>query len=150
MTLPYANILSAWISAVGLPVSDTSLRRLASAQLIDAESTAHLWADHFDGSLEDVLDLQDQVAIRVAAVIEPELEAAEIRRALDRPRNDPTAYDLYLRALRAMRSWENKGYMEALDQVSHATRLDATYGPALRVIRVVPYGAQRQWLDRRP
>ena len=102
-----------------------------TAQLIDATNGAHLWADHFDGSLEDVLDLQDQVAIRVAAVIEPELEAAEIRRALDRPRNDPTAYDLYLRALRAMRSWEKKGYMEALDQLSHATRLDATYGPAL-------------------
>jgi TolB-like protein len=102
-----------------------------TAQLIDATNGAHLWADHFDGSLEDVLDLQDQVAIRVAAVIEPKLEAAEIRRALDRPRNDPTAYDLYLRALRAMRSWEKKGYMEALDQLSHATRLDATYGPAL-------------------
>src|SRR5690242_4750875 len=37
-----------------------------AAQLIEAESTAHLWADHFDGSLEDVLDLQDQVAISVA------------------------------------------------------------------------------------
>jgi TolB-like protein len=42
-----------------------------AAQLIEAESGAHLWADHFDGSLEDVLDLQDQVAISVAGVIEP-------------------------------------------------------------------------------
>jgi adenylate cyclase len=102
-----------------------------TTQLIDATDGAHLWADHFDGSLEDVLDLQDQVAIRVAAVIEPELEAAEIRRALDRPRNDPTAYDSYLRALRARQSWEKQGFIEALDQLSHATRLDATYGPAL-------------------
>ncbi len=102
-----------------------------TAQLIDATNGAHLWADHFDGSLEDVLDLQDQVAIRVAAVIEPELEAAEIRRALDRPRNDPTAYDFYLRALGARQSWEKKGFIEALDQLSQATRLDATYGPAL-------------------
>ena len=112
-------------------VRKSGTRVRITTQLIDATNGAHLWADHFDGSLEDVLDLQDQVAIRVAAVIEPELEAAEIRRALDRPRNDPTAYDLYLRALRAMRSWEKKGYMEALDQLSHATRLDATYGPAL-------------------
>ena len=102
-----------------------------TTQLIDATSGAHLWADHFDGSLEDVLDLQDRVAIRVAAVIQPELEAAEVRRALDRPRNDPTAYDLYLRALRALRPWEKKGHMEALDQLSRATALDATYGPAL-------------------
>jgi adenylate cyclase len=112
-------------------VRKSGTRVRITTQLIDATNGAHLWADHFDGSLEDVLDLQDQVAIRVAAVIEPELEAAEIRRALDRPRKDPTAYDLYLRALRARWSWEKKGYKEALDQLSHATRLDATYGPAL-------------------
>ena len=112
-------------------VRKSGTRVRITTQLIDATNGAHLWADHFDGSLEDVLDLQDQVAIRVAAVIEPELEAAEVRRALDRPRNDPTAYDLYLRALRAMQAWEKKGHMEALDQLSHATRLDATYGPAL-------------------
>ena len=112
-------------------VRKSGTRVRITTQLIDATYGAHLWADHFDGSLEDVFDLQDQVAIRVAAVIEPELQAAEVRRALDRPRNDPTAYDLYLRALRALRSWEKKGHMEALDQLSRATTLDATYGPAL-------------------
>jgi adenylate cyclase len=112
-------------------VRKSGTRVRITTQLIDATNGAHLWADHFDGSLEDVLDLQDQVAIRVAAVIEPELEAAEIRRALDRPRKDPTAYDSYLRALRAKQSWEKKGFIEALAQLSHATRLDATYGPAL-------------------
>ncbi len=44
-----------------------------TAQLIDATNGAHLWADRFDGSFEDVFDLQDKVAISVAAVIEPEL-----------------------------------------------------------------------------
>jgi adenylate cyclase len=101
-----------------------------TAQLIDATNGAHLWADHFDGSLEDVLDLQDQVAIRVAGVIEPALRAAEVRRALDRPRHDPTAYDLYLHALPVTRSWERKDYLEALDRLSQAIKLDATYGPA--------------------
>jgi adenylate cyclase len=102
-----------------------------TAQLIEAETGSHLWADRFDGSLEDVLDLQDQVAVGVAGVIEPALQAAEIRRAADRPRNDPTAYDLYLRALRATASWEKKDYMEALDWLSQATKQDAAYGPAL-------------------
>jgi adenylate cyclase len=102
-----------------------------SAQLIEAESNAHLWADHFDGSLEVIFDLQDQVAISVAGVIEPALQAVEIQRALDRPRNEATAYDLYLRALRATGSWEKKDYLEALDQLSRVTKLDATYGPAL-------------------
>jgi adenylate cyclase len=44
-----------------------------TAQLIEAETGAHLWADHFDGSLEDIFDLQDKVAIDVAGVIEPAL-----------------------------------------------------------------------------
>jgi adenylate cyclase len=102
-----------------------------AAQLIDAASGAHLWADHFDGSLEDVLDLQAEVAIRVAGVIEPTVQAAEIRRAADRPRNDPTAYDLYLRALAARNAWEKKDYLEALDRLSQAIKLDANYAPAL-------------------
>lgn len=107
-----------------------------SVQLIEAESATHLWADHFDGSLQDILDLQDQVAISVAGIIEPALLTAEIRRAVDRPRRDPTAYDLYLRALPATGSWEKKNYMEALDLLSRATRQDATYGPALALSAV--------------
>jgi TolB-like protein len=102
-----------------------------TAQLIEAETGSHLWAERFDGSLGDVLDLQDQVAISVAGVIEPALRAAEVRRAVDRPRHDPTAYDLYLRALRAIGSWEKQDYMEALDRLSQATEQDAAYGPAL-------------------
>jgi adenylate cyclase len=63
-----------------------------TAQLIDTTNGAHLWADRFDGSLEDVFDLQDQVALSVAGVIEPTLQAAEIRRSFDRPTADLTAY----------------------------------------------------------
>jgi TolB-like protein/class 3 adenylate cyclase len=70
-----------------------------TAQLIDALSGTHLWADRFDGSLEDVFDLQDQVAISVAGVIEPALQAAEMRRSAARPTTDLSTYDLYLRAL---------------------------------------------------
>src|SRR5205814_233932 len=70
-----------------------------TAQLIEAETGAHLWADRFDGSLEDVFDLQDQVATSVAGVIEPALQAAEMRRSAGRPTADLGAYDFYLRAL---------------------------------------------------
>src|SRR5438045_26203 len=70
-----------------------------TGQLIDAITGTHLWADRFDGSLEDVFDLQDKVAISVAGVIEPALQAAEMRRSVARPTTDLTAYDLYLRAL---------------------------------------------------
>jgi TolB-like protein len=59
-----------------------------TSQLIDAITGAHLWADRFDGSLEDVFDLQDTVATSVAGVIEPALQAAEMRRSAARPTAD--------------------------------------------------------------
>src|SRR5438552_3158266 len=62
-----------------------------TAQLIDAVSGTHLWADRFDGSLEDIFELQDRVAISVAGVIEPALQAAEMRRSAARPTTDLTA-----------------------------------------------------------
>jgi adenylate cyclase len=57
----------------------------------------HLWADRFDGSLEDVFDLQDEVASSVAGVIEPALQAAETASSAGCPTDDLAAYDLYLR-----------------------------------------------------
>src|SRR5215210_4596293 len=70
-----------------------------TGQLIDTLNGTHLWADHFDGSLEDVFDLQDRVAMSVAGVIEPALQAAEIRRSSAQSKTDLSAYELYLRAL---------------------------------------------------
>ena len=80
-----------------------------TAQLIDAQSGTHLWADRFDGSLEDVFDLQDKVAVSVAGIIEPTLQRAEMRRSANRPTTDLTAYDLYLRALASRRCADRSG-----------------------------------------
>jgi adenylate cyclase len=62
-----------------------------TGQLIDAVSGAHLWADHFEGVLQDVFELQDMVASAVAGVIEPALLAAERHRSGQRPTSDLTA-----------------------------------------------------------
>ena len=70
-----------------------------TAQLIDATNGTHLWADRFDGSLEEVFELQDQVAINVAGAIEPTLRQTEIERARRKRPDNLDAYDLYLRAL---------------------------------------------------
>jgi adenylate cyclase len=70
-----------------------------TAQLIDATNGAHLWADRFDGLLEEVFELQDKVAISVAGVIEPTLRQSEIERARRKRPDSLDAYDLYLRAL---------------------------------------------------
>jgi TolB-like protein len=101
-----------------------------TAQLIDAQSGAHLWADRFDGSLEGVFDLQDQVAISVAGVIEPALQAAETARSANRPTRDLTAYDLYLRAY-AMFPNSRKQVLQALALLEEAIARDPQFGPAL-------------------
>jgi adenylate cyclase len=101
-----------------------------AAQLIDAVTGAHLWADRFDGSLEDVFDLQDKVASSVAGVIEPALQAAETARSAHRPTNDLTAYDLYLRAYAMV--WSSARQIpEALRLTEQAIARDPRYGPAL-------------------
>jgi adenylate cyclase len=103
-----------------------------TAQLIDAVTGTHLWADRFDGSLEDIFELQDKVAISVAGVIEPTLQSAEIRRVANRPTNDLTAYDLYLRAY-AMQLSSAPQALRLLDQ---AIERDPQYGPALALAAV--------------
>jgi len=94
-----------------------------TAQLIDTVTGIHLWADRFDGSLEDVFDLQDKVAVSVAGVIEPALMAAEIRRSAERPTSELTAYDLYLRSL--------KEFPHSLPLIEEAIARDPYFGPAL-------------------
>jgi adenylate cyclase len=102
-----------------------------TVQLIEAETGTHLWADHFDAALENVFDLQDQVANNVAGIIEPTLKTAEIHRSAARHTDDLTAYDLYLRALQHTRSLNREGYSQALEFLKEAIRRDPQYGPAL-------------------
>ena len=101
-----------------------------TAQLIDALTGAHLWADRLDGTLEDIFDLQDKIASSVAGVIEPALQAAETARSVARPTNDLTAYDLYLRGY-AMALLSAARLPEALLLMEGAIERDPHYGPAL-------------------
>ena len=101
-----------------------------TAQLIDALSGMHLWADRFDGSLEDVFDLQDKIASSVVGVIEPALQGAKSTRSVNRARKDLTTYDLYLRAY-AMIFSSTMQIPEALGLLDQAIERDPGYGPAL-------------------
>jgi adenylate cyclase len=102
-----------------------------AAQLIEAESGTHLWGDHFDGSLEEVFELQDRVAISVAGAIEPTLQAAERRRSIGRPTDDLTAYDFYLRALSAYYPISRQRAFDTLQLLRQAIAIDSRYGPAM-------------------
>jgi len=102
-----------------------------TAQLIDALTGTHLWADRFDGSLEDVFELQNKVASSVAGVIEPALQAAEVERARRKPPQSLDAYDLYLRALSEQHSFTTEGTTRALGLLRQAIAIDAGYPAAL-------------------
>jgi adenylate cyclase len=102
-----------------------------AAQLIDAANGVHLWADRFDGSLEDVFELQDNVAASVAGVIEPALQAAEAARSICRPTTDLGAYDCYMRALAILHPMTKEAILEALRLLEQAIAIDRHHGPAL-------------------
>jgi adenylate cyclase len=102
-----------------------------TAQLIDATNAAHLWAERFDGTLQDVFELQGNVASSVAGVIEPTLQAAEAARSAARPTTDLGAYDCYLRALAVFYPMTKEAVFEALKLLDQAIAIDRHYGPAL-------------------
>ena len=107
-----------------------------TGQLIDSATGMHLWADRFDGALEDIFDLQDQVTASVVGAIAPKLEQAEIERAKRKPTSSLDAYDYYLRGMAAVHLWTREGNSEALEHFQHAIDLDpafaAAYGMAAR------------------
>src|SRR5947207_5669969 len=100
-----------------------------TGQLIDAATGNHIWADRFDGALDDVFELQDQVASSVAGAIEPKLRQSEIERAARKPTESLDAYDLYLRAL-AESKLTAEGTGEAIRLLHRAIAIDRSYAPA--------------------
>jgi TolB-like protein len=99
-------------------------------QLIDALSGAHLWADRFDGALEDVFDLEDRVAARVASEIEPRLAQVERERARRKPTANLRAYDYYLRALANCYPTTKEQSEEVLGHAGKAIELDPGFASA--------------------
>jgi len=95
-----------------------------SAQLIDAATGAHLWAERFDGPLEEIFELQDKVAVSVASVIEPTLEAAETARSAGRQTHDLTAFDLYLRGMHHFGRVDKSSLVRGLGLLEQAIERD--------------------------
>jgi TolB-like protein/tetratricopeptide (TPR) repeat protein len=101
-----------------------------TGQLIDAASGAHIWADRFDGDLDDIFDLQDQVTAKVVGAIAPKLEQAEIERAKRKPTDSLDAYDYFLRGMASLHQWTKEANDEALRLFHRATELDPAFASA--------------------
>ena len=116
-------------------VLEGSVRKAANrvritGQLIDATTGAHLWADRFEGPLDDIFELQDRVAERVVGAITPTLERAEIERAKRKPTESLDAYDYYLRGMTHFHKGTKEAIGEALPLFNKATELDPDFASA--------------------
>jgi len=98
-----------------------------TGQLIEAANGNHVWADKFEGSLDDVFELQDRITETVVAAIEPSLQGAEIRRSSTKPTGRLDAYDLYLRALSHRHALTRESLDEAIRLLERAIVLDPDY-----------------------
>jgi adenylate cyclase len=101
-----------------------------TGQLIEAETGAHLWADRYDGALDEVFDLQDRITASVVGVVEPNLRRAEIERARRKRPDHLGAYDMYLRALPHCASHMPEDAGIAIGFLEQALKLDANYAAA--------------------
>jgi TolB-like protein/Tfp pilus assembly protein PilF len=116
-------------------VLEGSVRKAANqvritAQLIDATTGVHLWADRFDGAIEDIFHLQDQVTTSVVGAITPAVERTEIERALLKPTASLAAYDHYMRGLGSQYQWTSEATSEALGHYYKAIELDPKFALA--------------------
>ena len=109
--------------------------------MIDAATSAHVWADHFDGEIEDIFDFQDQVTDSLIGAIYPRVEHAEIVRAQSKPTDNLEAYDCYLRAVAHDYKFTREDNLAVLHFTGMANRLDPSYAR--------PYGFGAMALARR-
>jgi TolB-like protein len=101
-----------------------------AGQLIEASTGQQLWADRFDGALENIFDLQDQVTANVVGAIAPMVERAEIERARLKPTDNLDAYDFFLRGMAKAHQQTEAAIKEALQLFYKAIELDAGFGCA--------------------
>lgn len=105
-------------------------RVLITGQLINATTGVHLWAERFEGALDDIFELQDRVAASVVGAMAPQLERAEIERAKRKPTESLDAYDCFLRGVANLHQGSREAIDEALRQFRKAMELDPEYASA--------------------
>ncbi len=122
--LGVAYVLEGSVQRVGKRVRIT-------AQLIETAGGVHLWTDRYDGSLDDIFDLQDRITEAVAGALQPSIRLAEIERARRKRPQDLGAYDYAMRAMQHAWLLERDAADRALALLEKALRIDPDYPLAL-------------------
>jgi TolB-like protein len=102
-----------------------------TGQLIDGGSAVHIWADTFDGIIDDIFELQDRITANVVSAIEPTVQHAETERLKNKPTDKFDAYDLMLHALQQWHRFTDESFTEALNCLRRALIIDPSYAPAM-------------------
>lgn len=111
-------------------VRKSGSRVRATAQLIDAVTGHHVWAERYDREMEDIFDLQDEIVQIIAAALEPELYAAERERIDLKTPDNLDAWELYQRGLSYMWSYEDESVSTAIELFLRANEADPNFAPA--------------------
>ncbi len=121
-----------------------------NAQLIDATTGGHLWAERYDHRLDDIFTLQDTITGKVVQALELRLTKTDRDRRSKEPRtNNPEAYDLVLQARKLMTRFHRKAANEARDLLDHAIELDPDYAEAYSLLGLYYFDAWRLWGENR-
>jgi TolB-like protein len=102
-----------------------------TAQLVEGSTGAHLWAEHFDGPIEDVFSMQDRITAGVVAIVEPLIQRVEIERTRLKPPSSLGSYDLYLQATAVTLSTEAGANERAVALIERSLAIDPDFPPAL-------------------
>ncbi len=116
-----------------------------NAQLIDASTGSHLWAERYDRDLKDLFVLQDEIVQRIVATLAVKIEAAERARSMRKDTENLEAYDYVLRGWEYRRERTRHGSIKAEEMFTKAIELDPNYATAyvglgLRHLNLVDYG----------
>lgn len=113
-------------------VLEGSVRKAANrvritGQLVDALTGIHIWAEKYEGKLEDIFDLQDEMTTSVVGAIAPQIELAEIERAINKPTENLNAYQIYLRGMAGWHEWTQAAHNAALELFYRAIECDPSF-----------------------
>jgi len=119
-----------------------------TAQLIDAATGLHVWADHYDRELKDIFDLQDEITQTIVGRVEPEMAAAERDRAVSRATKNLGAWECYQRGLWHMWCYDRAELQKAVELLIRATELDPNFSTAHAYLCYAYYeGVIMGWMD---
>jgi adenylate cyclase len=112
-------------------VQKSGNRLRVTVQLVETEGGAHVWSSQYDGTLDDIFDLQDRITEQVAGALQPSIRIAEIERSRRKQPQDLGAYDYTMRAMPHVWKLENEESAKALELLDRALAIDPKYPLAL-------------------